>query len=442
MSYDFYAAREEIEHDVQDLYARIQLSANDLGDASAKSQHNRHFRRQYNDYIQAQAKLAAQLLVDSPLRAIENLPVGAAVLQFQMKLARPFLSRDDTPYHICDNPIRKEKIFHLPMMPATSWKGTLRATAQRLLAQDADQMNSLAFANKHLRLTLLFGTEKEKGKSQTFLNHRGGTEAAQTYNELLSEYTETGFLAGRLRFYSTFFDQVTIEVINPHDRVKKAGKLPIYFEVVDIGAKGTFKLLYLPFDLIGKPAQEIASEIAKDFKMLGGSLQAMLSTYGFGAKTSSGFGVVEENLARPGKLLLRVSGLPSERPEKPKFPQTREKQRKLRRYWKAENQLKDEFLTDTRELSPESQYKAYIQSLGQEYTRTDRQLYNKARKWWEREGEELAEKASESEKLESKVESAEPENLWAERTFASLTQMVEKMESLTADLVAKEHTDE
>lgn len=440
MSYDFYAAREEIKDDVQDLYARIQLSANDLVEDrdSAKNQHNKRFMRQYDNYAQSQSRQFRELLTVDLLSAIECLPEGAAVLRFEMRLARPYISKDDTSYYICDNPVRKDWVFHLPMVSAPGWKGTLRTTASRILAHESEELSPVAFAEQRLRLNLLFGNEKEDVES--FMDQVGGAEAAQIYHELLQQRTKTGFLAGRLRFYSTFFDRVTIEVINPHDRTKKAGKLPVYFEAADIGAKGIFSLLYVPFDLVGKPTEKLTSEIADDLKVLGTALQAMLNTYGFGAKTSSGFGVADEKLVKPGQLLLRVAGLPLEKPERPKPPKIRRKRRKLRRYWKAENQLKDEFLTDTSDLVPESQYKAYIESLGQEYKKSDRQLYDKARKWWEREGKELAEKASEDE--ESKTETDEPENLWAERTFTTLTQMVEKMESLAADLVALEETDE
>jgi CRISPR-associated protein Cmr2 len=442
MSYDFYAAREEVKHQVQDLYAQIQLSANDLGDASTKNQHNRRFMRRFDNYVQGQLKRFSELLTVEPLSAIECLPDGAAVLRFEMRLARPFMSKDDTSYYICDNPVRKDWVFHLPMMSATGWKGTLRATASRILAHESEELSQLAFAEHRLRLTLLFGNEKEGGEAESFLDQAGGAEAARIYQERLEQHTETGFLAGRLRFYSTFFDKVTVEVINPHDRVKKAGKLPIYFEAADIGAKGMFSLLYVPCDLIGKSTEEMTSEIADDLKVLGTALRAMLNTYGFGAKTSSGFGVVEEKLAKPGKLLLRIAGLPLEKPEKPKPTKVRRKRRKLRRYWKAENQLKDKFLTDTGDLVPESQYKAYIQSLGQEYTRSDRQLYNKACKWWKREGKDLAEEAAAAEALKSEKEADTPEEPWAERTFTSLTQMVEKIQSLAADLAAKEETNE
>src|SRR5207248_3303015 len=55
------------------------------------------------------------------------------------------------------------------------------------------------------------------------------------------------FYAGSLYFFPTFFTRKGMEIINPQDREKRAGSLPIPFESVPAGSTGTFTLLYVPF---------------------------------------------------------------------------------------------------------------------------------------------------------------------------------------------------
>jgi len=47
-------------------------------------------------------------------------------------------------------------------------------------------------------------------------------------------------------------------------------------------------------------------QVAADLVVLAKGLRAMLTVYGFGAKTSSGFGVAEDRLAGEGRLVIRA----------------------------------------------------------------------------------------------------------------------------------------
>jgi CRISPR-associated protein Cmr2 len=309
MGYDFYAEVQVLD-DLQDVYAKIQKLACDLQyKEQKKERHITIFQGPYNQYIREQLQAYRHLLTIDLEAVMMALPRGAAAWEFAIQLARPFISKDDAPYHICDNPLRKEKVFRVPMMSSTGWKGALRAAAVRLLVKDAESLSAEAFARHRLCLTRLFGNEKgweEAADPAAYLDHIGGTQAACQYRETLTQLTENGFLAGRLRFFPTYFDKVAVEVINPHDRETKAGKLPIYFEVADIGSQGDFALLYVPFDLVGQPRAQLRAEMVRDFMVLGPALRAMFLTYGFGAKTSSGFGVVKEQLVGTGKQFLRA----------------------------------------------------------------------------------------------------------------------------------------
>jgi CRISPR-associated protein Cmr2 len=59
-------------------------------------------------------------------------------------------------------------------------------------------------------------------------------------------------LRGRLVFYPTFFDEVNLDVITPHDRkTKTPSRGPIYFETVPLKKRGKIVfLIYYIFPLI------------------------------------------------------------------------------------------------------------------------------------------------------------------------------------------------
>lgn len=211
-----------------------------------------------------------------PQADLELLPTGSALIQFRFRLIKPYLSQDDEALYILDNPVRKDKVFKLPMVGSTSWKGSLRSV-MRLKE---------GWTDERPEMIRLFG------------NPKGSQE---------------NFCAGRLFFFPTFFTQIGLEVINPHDRSTGAGTMPIYFECVPREAEGIFTLLYVPFDIIGEPEDEMRPEVADDLKAVAEAVEAMFTVYGFGAKTSSGFGVADASFPPPeGQKyggLIQVKGM-------------------------------------------------------------------------------------------------------------------------------------
>ena len=210
---------------------------------------------------------------------LTNLPAYSFALQFTFRLRKPYLSRDDTDWHILDNPVRKEKVFGLPMVAPTGWKGALRA------------------AMRHKKEHTTLGEEQQD------------RQMMRLFGNVTDETREDAFRSGRLRFYPTFFTQAGLEVINPHPRASGAGKQPIYFECVPIDAEGVFTLLYVPFDLMGEPADKAHTELANDLTAIAEGIEAMLTVYGFGAKTSSGFGLTD-NQVTDGRLTIRTEAAP------------------------------------------------------------------------------------------------------------------------------------
>lgn len=275
-------------------------------------------------------------LEPSPIDGLATLPQYSFALEFQFVLTKPYLSQDDGAFYVIDNPVRKDKVFKVPYVSPTSWKGSLRAAATRGLLDtfsrllsatpppnEAERATMLqALWAERARRVALFGDEKES--QAAFLNRwlashilpkqpdrtaperrkQVQEEANRLGREFEQYLIQHGYRTekiegrqGRLFFYPTFFNQIDLEIINPHDRKRRVGKKPILFECVPAGARGCFALLYVPFDRIGneeadseKGVKSLREEVMDDFVLLARTLRAMFTKYGFGAKTSSGFG--------------------------------------------------------------------------------------------------------------------------------------------------------
>jgi len=284
-----------------------------------------------------------------------KLPLFSFLLHLPFRLQTPYLSKDERDFYLLDNSLRREKIFKTPMVAATSWKGALRAALWQL-----------SYDEDHEVIQRLFGSSRDSEDGQ----------------------------AGRLYFYPTFFnqlDRVKLEVINPHDRQIGVGaRGPILMECVPKGAIGELALLYVPFGSLPNESDR-KTEVMQDLAILVEGIQAMLTIYGFGAKTSSGFGLAEDRLAGKGTLALHgeLPGLA--------FVATSEPEQAtpaLSRYLESLTRLHADFRQPDGSLKSESEYEVFIKSRGGQYTKKDKQLYEKAQKWWEREGRQLAEAIS------------------------------------------------
>ncbi len=210
-------------------------------------------------------------------------PSGSFFLRIPFTLRKPYISKDDREFYILDNPVKKEWVFKVPYVAPSQWKGALRATIRRLRGYTTWEKEA-----KDEQMVRLFGNVKGE---------------------------EVDFSAGCLHFYPTFFDRIGLEVINPHDRKTGAGKQPIYFECVPAGTHGVFSLLYVPLYLQhinqdadccqdspiqvpqratdSSPSTSLHLMVEQDLRLLARGIKAMITQYGFGAKTTSGFGVAD-----------------------------------------------------------------------------------------------------------------------------------------------------
>lgn len=208
--------------------------------------------------------------------AMTRLPRGSFAVRFVFTLRHPYLSKGENDLYALDNSVRTDPLFRLPMVAPSSWKGGLRAAMRH--ARGGDDHDPA--------LQLLFGTSPDE-------SGQGGQ-------------------AGRLHFYPTFFERVGLEVISPHDRERKIGKpgrSPIPIECVPAGATGWFQLCYIPFDLIELGAAnptELQRRSGISLELVGDALRDLFTVYGFGAKTSSGYGLAEESLHETGTVIMRL----------------------------------------------------------------------------------------------------------------------------------------
>lgn len=289
-------------------------------------------------------------LLDQPFD-ISLLPSYSFAIQFTFTLAKPYISRDDTDFYVIDNPIVREKVFRWPMVRPSSWKGSLHAALWQLGYQNDDQIYRI------------FGALPE---------NREDDGPAQR---------------GRLQLYQTYFDRTSLEIINPHTRKQRSGKVPILFESVPEGTSGTFTLLYVPFDRIGHgDDMETRQQVAADLRLVTTGVTAMMTTYGFGAKTSSGCGVVDDRLQN-GVIHLAGIDEPSQTQNAAENPSVMD----LPRYLCAPNVLQPELRADDGTLIDEVEYQQRLSRQGQPYSKKQQQYYHKAKNWWDQECKALLE---------------------------------------------------
>jgi len=394
--------------------------------------HASHFLRERREWMQA-------LGLEPNLPDLAFFPAASWALEIPFTLRKPYLSKDDTTFHLLDNPVRKEKIFQTPMVAATGWKGALRAAMARQLVEwwsslsdDEQQQRAArkAFVKRRVQLARLFGNEKgvqtDDTSVEAFLDTCSGEAQARHYRRVIRRFcSSSGFFAGRLHFFATFFDKLGLEVINPHNRQSGVGERgPILIECVPQGTTGTLLLLYVPSGSLDR------REVAHDLAVTAQGLHAMLTTCGFGAKTSSGFGVVEEQLAGQGRLLIRAA---LAAPDAPASPQAAPPAPGPARYLETPTRLHADFRRPDGSLKSAVEYEAFVKSQGRQYGKQERQLYEKAQKWWEREGRQLTEAAAQ-EPVAQPAPEAPPRPSVTERTFTTLSGLQEQAQQVAAQL--------
>jgi CRISPR-associated protein Cmr2 len=181
-------------------------------------------------------------------------------------LKSPWYSKDDRPFHVLDNPVRKDRVFGVPFMSAASWKGLLR-WACRMQAGLSDHLE------KH-------DMKMDGWKDPSWIVHLFGNEKG----------AQKDFRSGTLVFYPTWFNKIGFEVINPHSRSRRAGTQPIYYEVVPAERRGRLQLLYAPLPGETKRDGVNPEELLRN---LVDAIEALFRKYGISAKRTAGWGAAK-----------------------------------------------------------------------------------------------------------------------------------------------------
>jgi CRISPR-associated protein Cmr2 len=191
-------------------------------------------------------------------------PASWLGIKVGFELLTPWYSKDDRVFHVMDNPVRKDRVFGVPYMAASSWKGLLRWACRMQTG-----------LREHLREN---DGKIEGWRDPDWILHLFGNEKGEGED----------FHRGALVFYPTWFDKIGFEVINPHSRKRRAGTQPIYYEVVPIGTNGTLSLLYAPW-----PGMKPEAKPGEIMPKLLEAIEALLTTYGISAKRTAGWGTAE-----------------------------------------------------------------------------------------------------------------------------------------------------
>jgi len=273
-------------------------------------------------------------------KLVQKLLAYSFILQAQIKLISPYFSHDDDNFYLIQNPCLKEKVFKVPMIRGSGWKGAI-ARAGKEVINDLINKNSdsVEFKDSKLREYIssylrLFGTgsddfrkleqmlidhiKKDKNLDKTkmiqfFLFELGFKLTSEDFNNwdnekkikdwikkrLWDEFGKNNKLPvylrthkGRAIFYPTYFDKLSLEIINPHNRKTRAGTIPIHYEVVQKGTEGILQIVYIPFDTILEKDNCVKQQIEQDIKFLTKCIEKV-AEIGIGAKEKLGWGRFE-----------------------------------------------------------------------------------------------------------------------------------------------------
>ncbi|QTA38170.1 hypothetical protein JYK00_01115 [Thermosipho ferrireducens] len=262
-----------------------------------------------------------------------SLPKYSFIIWVKIELTAPYFSKDDDEFYIIQNPILKETNFKIPILRGSGLKGSMANAFKNPSESEENSGNRKIMIESFLRI---FGTGSEsikcienylkkgkkfeefKKKIVEFILFELGLDVdkkdietinkAKSDKELFEEFLKDKISEkleksqnlpiefqthkGRAIFYPIYFDRLSLEIINPHDRIKRAGKNPIHYEIVPEGTKGILQIIYVPYDAVLKKNEEIEKEVCKDLKHLCEAVEK-LATNGIGAKTKLGWGSFE-----------------------------------------------------------------------------------------------------------------------------------------------------
>jgi hypothetical protein len=184
---------------------------------------------------------------------IGRLPPWSALITLEVRLTRPFFSREDVSFYPTENPLKKEWIFGVPYLSAAGVKGLLR-WAWRMQWEDDQDEKDIEEG--------IFGPRNE-------------------------EMQDDNARHGSLWTYPLIWNgDIGLDVINPYDRIKSIGIKPIKYEVVKSGATAKIHLI-----ILNRDSEKVW--LLKILDKLRPVLDLLLQHGGISAKRSADWGTVD-----------------------------------------------------------------------------------------------------------------------------------------------------
>ena len=249
---------------------------------------------------------------------VENLLPYSFILQAKFKLKSLYFSSDDDNFYLIQNPCLKEKVFKVPMVRGSGWKGVIAKSGKELVNENLNWFDSyvriFGTGSDEYR-KLLESLEKEKNLDEKIINFvlfKLGLRLKKEdideikanpkgYLKKLSEnFTREKFRnipylqphKGRAIFYPSYFNSLSLEIINPHSRKTRAGTNPIHYEVVPGGTEGILQIVYIPFDGVLLKCEDLKTQVENDIEFLTKAIEKA-TDIGIGAKGKLGWGRFE-----------------------------------------------------------------------------------------------------------------------------------------------------
>lgn len=218
--------------------------------------------------------------LDNPPMDADILPAGSVVVQLDMELLSPLLTRDDDPFHLFDNSVRRDHIFGLPHLAASSIKGLASDAFQRGFPEAEHDLG--AYRRLQQRARRLFGLAADE------------------------EHTDSE--TGRVYWSPLWFDRIQYLVMNPMNKENGTGTQPIQFEAIAPGQKTRLQCFYL--NPLGT-TNSLPAQAWSDMAALLGALAAWWPVLGLGGKRLAGYGairILDTTLQLQGKEAVSFSG--------------------------------------------------------------------------------------------------------------------------------------
>ena len=219
-------------------------------------------------------------------------------IEVKIKLTSPYYSSDDDDFYIVQNPCLKEKVFKVPMVRSSGWKGSLLKAGIEIFKDEKNPQylgsifRIFGVGNSEYRELFDKNDKVIENKIMLFLAMEMGVNFEEDIATQLKKYFKTKANKGRAIFYPTYFEKLSLELINPHNRKTKAGTNPIHYEVVPKDSKAELKIVYIPFDGIEQKNEDVQKEAKQDLEFLTECIKKV-SQNGIGAKTKLGWGRFE-----------------------------------------------------------------------------------------------------------------------------------------------------